>query len=624
MAKRQHLIHLHSTSKTGTIAGFTSANLQVGELAMYNPAAASATTIYAFNANKDALAEFKTDAYYQNEFKKFAASGHTSASATTTTIGHVKLVGGDLSGRTGSTVTTGEAAASQHTHSQYSLTTHNHDGKYAPISHSHGTIKLTGGATGEANFTNTGASISVTITNDSHTHKSSGITDSISASSAITSSATGLVQGKAVYNYVDSKFAANDAMLYKGAITAASGIPSTFQAGWTYKVATAGTYFGQKLEVGDMIIAVKDATSVTITTSNFAEYWNAIQTNTDGHVSGPASAVSGNVAIFDGTTGKLIKDSGFTIAKSVPSGASFTDSATTQAGHYTPGTGTTVKTMATQEGVSGGKVTIPSLQFDNKGHYVATTATTVITLPTDTHHTAKNIVGASSSATADATATNGNVWLNLIENGAVRSNHNIKGSGATTVTASADGDITITSTDSATTLDGHYTPSGTGTVISGSNKTLTWSGNFIIPTVEYDSKGHIIKSGSTTVTMPGNPNTDYQVKSSTGTSKYYLVGSTGSGTTTGETYKHVSVYAQNGVLYSENTKVVNTSALTETLKNYYTTGATDTLLTGKLSSVSIKGKFGVDTGGVSTATYTASPTATTFDLTSISIDCGEY
>ena len=623
MAKRQHLIHLHSTGKTGTVSDLTTANLQVGELAMYNPAAASATTIYAFNADKTALAEFKTDAYYQNEFKKFTTSGHTSASATTTTIGHVKLVGGDLSGKTGSVVS-GEAAASQHTHSQYSLTTHDHDETYAPISHSHGTIKLEGGVSGEANFTNAGASITVTVANDSHTHKSTGITDSISDYTKITSSATGLVQGKAVYNYVDSKFAANDAMLYKGAITATSGIPSTFQAGWTYKIASAGTYYGQVLEVGDMIIAVKDATNITISTSNFAEYWNAIQTNTDGHVSGPASAVSGNVAIFDGTTGKLIKDSGKTLGKSVPTNAVFTDSATTQAGHYAPGTGTTVKAMASQDGVSGGKVTIPSLQFDDKGHYVATTATTVINLPTDTHHTAKNIVGASSTATADATATNGNVWLNLIENGTVRSNHKISGSGATTVTASTSGDITITSTDSATTKDGHYAPSGTGTVISGSNKTLDWSGSFTIPTVEYDDKGHIIKSGSTTVSIPANPNTDANVKSSTGTSKYYLVGSNSSGTTTGETYKHASVYAQNGVLYSENTKVVNTSALTETLKGYYTTGSTDALLAEKLSSVSIKGKFGVAAGGVSTETYTATSAATTFDLTSISIDCGEY
>ena len=44
-----------------------------------------------------------------------------------------------------------------------------------------------------------------------------------------------------------------------------------------------------------------------------------------GKVAGPISATGNNVAVFDGTTGKLIKDSGFTIGKSVPSDAKFTD-----------------------------------------------------------------------------------------------------------------------------------------------------------------------------------------------------------------------------------------------------------------------------------------------------------
>ena len=42
-------------------------------------------------------------------------------------------------------------------------------------------------------------------------------------------------------------------------------------------------------------------------------------------VTGPASAVDSRVAIFDGTTGKLVKDSGLTIETSVPPNALFTD-----------------------------------------------------------------------------------------------------------------------------------------------------------------------------------------------------------------------------------------------------------------------------------------------------------
>lgn len=47
-------------------------------------------------------------------------------------------------------------------------------------------------------------------------------------------------------------------------------------------------------------------------------------------VEGPAAAVDSQVAVFDGETGKLIKDSGFTIAASVPADAKFTDTTYTK------------------------------------------------------------------------------------------------------------------------------------------------------------------------------------------------------------------------------------------------------------------------------------------------------
>ena len=44
-----------------------------------------------------------------------------------------------------------------------------------------------------------------------------------------------------------------------------------------------------------------------------------------GKVSGPSSATANHIATFDGTTGKVINDSGYTIATSVPANAVFTD-----------------------------------------------------------------------------------------------------------------------------------------------------------------------------------------------------------------------------------------------------------------------------------------------------------
>ena len=123
--------------------------------------------------------------------------------------------------------------------------------------------------------------------------------------------------------FVMDAFRANDAMVFKGTIGSSgatvSSLPNTHYQGWTYKVITAGTYAGKTCEIGDMIICVADGTSA----SN--DHWAVVQTNIDGAVTGPASSTDAHVATFDGTSGKVIKDSGFTIGKSVPSDALFTD-----------------------------------------------------------------------------------------------------------------------------------------------------------------------------------------------------------------------------------------------------------------------------------------------------------
>ena len=81
---------------------------------------------------------------------------------------------------------------------------------------------------------------------------------------------------QAAKDYADSIAAANDAMVYKGTVGTGgtiTSLPSTHSVGWTYKVATAGTYAGQTCEVGDMIICLTDGT-----TSNNS-HWTVIQNN---------------------------------------------------------------------------------------------------------------------------------------------------------------------------------------------------------------------------------------------------------------------------------------------------------------------------------------------------------
>lgn len=109
----------------------------------------------------------------------------------------------------------------------------------------------------------------------------------------------------------------NDAMVYKGVIDASTNpnYPAA-DAGWTYKISVAGKIGGASginVEVGDMLICTADATA-SGTHAAVGTSWNIIQMNIDGYVLGPASSTNNNIAVFDGTTGKLIKDGGSTIA----------------------------------------------------------------------------------------------------------------------------------------------------------------------------------------------------------------------------------------------------------------------------------------------------------------------
>lgn len=114
----------------------------------------------------------------------------------------------------------------------------------------------------------------------------------------------------------------NGGVVFKGALTTASGLPTvSYKAGWQYIVQDAGTYAGKVCEAGDFIVCVKNYASGSASNSD----WAVLQVNIVGAVTGPANSVANHVAAFDGTSGKIIKDSGYTIGKSVPADAEFTD-----------------------------------------------------------------------------------------------------------------------------------------------------------------------------------------------------------------------------------------------------------------------------------------------------------
>lgn len=128
---------------------------------------------------------------------------------------------------------------------------------------------------------------------------------SITTNLSISATSGQLARADAIKSYVDGILAANDAMVYKGTLGTGgtiTALPTTHSAGWTYRVITAGTYAGVVCEVGDMITAVVNRSG----SGNLNSDWTVFQTNLDGAVIGPASATSGYVPIYNGTSGKLL------------------------------------------------------------------------------------------------------------------------------------------------------------------------------------------------------------------------------------------------------------------------------------------------------------------------------
>ena len=96
-----------------------------------------------------------------------------------------------------------------------------------------------------------------------------------------------------------------------GVVDSSTPLPSTgYEVGQTFRVAEAGTYAGVECETGDLIIVIKDYAAEGASNADFL----VVQANVDGAVTGPDASTDANIVVFDGTTGRKIKDSTVTIA----------------------------------------------------------------------------------------------------------------------------------------------------------------------------------------------------------------------------------------------------------------------------------------------------------------------
>lgn len=149
---------------------------------------------------------------------------------------------------------------------------------------------------------------------------------------------------------------------------------------------------------------------------------------------------------------------------------------------------------------------------------------------------------------------------------------NIKAGTNVSVSSDTSGNITISSSYTNTTygadtgikLNGttfQHTNSVTAATAQGdANKTLSWGGTFTIPTVTYDAQGHITGKGTTTMTMPSNPNTDNNTAHSH-SAGVGLVGSGNAGTS--------GTYDYKAKLRSETALTVDSAAATTTSGRVY-------------------------------------------------------
>lgn len=79
-----------------------------------------------------------------------------------------------------------------------------------------------------------------------------------------------------------------------------------YKAGQKYVVALAGTYLGQKCEIGDLILIVKDYNVESASNADGI----VLQSNIDGAVTNAdPSAIEGEIVVMSGATGKVIKSS---------------------------------------------------------------------------------------------------------------------------------------------------------------------------------------------------------------------------------------------------------------------------------------------------------------------------
>lgn len=234
--------------------------------------------------------------------------------------------------------------------------------------------------------------------------------------SAAISGTGSLADAKAIKTYIDNTLSST--VTYKGAT---ASLPSNPAAGDMWVAASAFTAGRQSVEVGDFVIARTSGTSaqwdvieknldgaitgaLTADTVTLGESTNSVKSLANGS-NGTVLAISGNKPVWTSAVkvssasvaDNALKVNNHTVSTDVPAGAVFTDTATTEGGHYTPS-----KSASTEGSATG---FIQQIKLDSKKHVVGIVSGSVSdTATTETGHYTPS-TSASTKGTTAATTT---------------------------------------------------------------------------------------------------------------------------------------------------------------------------------------------------------------------------
>lgn len=296
---------------------------------------------------------------------------------------------------------------------------------------------------------------------------------------------------------------ASNAMVFKGTIGTSGSVtslPASHQVGDVYVVSTAGSYAGQTCEAGDMIVC-----TATGTASKNSD-WTVVQSNINGAVTGPSGSVDSHVAIFDSSTGKVIKDSGFTIGTNVPSNAVFTDTVYTHPS-YTAKTGVPT---ANQTPSFGGTFTVTQPASDATGHIVEMNSRTVTIPNTTASASANGLMTSADKTKLDTIAKGAQVNQNAFSNVKVGSITVAADNATDTLTLIAGSNVTITpdATNDKITIaskDTIYTHPENDAAVTGypdNDQSPRFGGSFTVSQVSVDKYGHVDQLYPRIITIP--------------------------------------------------------------------------------------------------------------------------